>query len=66
MTKPLLTLIAHRNITRGMQQMKKYFKDIMKPMVECLQEIHESFLAITNKLKNAFDEIDYDAHGQWF
>ena len=66
MTKPLLTFDSTQKYwARGsVQQMKKYFKDIAKPMVvNVYKRFTNPFLAITNKLKNAFDEIDYDAHG---
>ena len=66
MTKPLLTFDSTQKYwARGsVQQMKKYFKDIAKPMVvNVYKRWTNPFLAITNKLKNAFDEIDYDAHG---
>ena len=66
MTKPLLTFDSTQKYwARGsVQQMKKYFEDIAKPMVvNVYKRFTNPFLAITNKLKNAFDEIDYDAHG---
>ena len=66
MTKPLLTFDSTQKYwARGsVQQMKKYFKDVAKPMVVNVHKRWTNpFLVITNKLKNAFDEIDYDAHG---